>query len=185
MNHITKINNINQLFEEAKKYAIENNIKSIVIFAKGIENVINLNNMLKDTGIKLFVTTFPSNQVLYLENEEGELEESYPEILIPENINVLEKEGISLISSTLPLEPIITPGIKDNPYSIINMTLNLFSEGTSLAVQSALMPVDNGYIAPSTRVLSLTSNLAVDLETTNSRFLFHPEKGLKINHIIK
>lgn len=185
MKNTNKINNIDQLFEEAKIYAQNNDIEYIVLFAKGIENVLKLNKMLKGSGINLVVTTFPSNQVLYLENEDGDLEENYPEILNSENISILEEEAISLVSSTLPLEPIITPGTNNNPYSIIKMTLDLIGEGTSLAVQSALMTVDNGYIKPTTRVLSLISGLAVDLETTNSRFLFHPEKGLKINHVIK
>ena len=47
------------------------------------------------------------------------------------------------------------------------------------------MAVDNGLLKPSERVLSLTSTLAVDLNTTNSRFIFHPEKGLEIHEILK
>ena len=72
---IDTTNEINNLFKKAKVYAEENDIEYIVIFAKGIKNVLNLNNLLKGSGIRLLVTTFPSNQVLYLENEEGVIEE--------------------------------------------------------------------------------------------------------------
>ncbi|KKF41466.1 hypothetical protein [Streptococcus uberis] len=179
------INNIEDLFHISIDYAKDNNINDIIIFAKGIENVLRLNEMLKDTEINLYVTTFPHHQLLYIENEEGEIDEIYPEILEDYNQKLLKENNITLISSTLPLDPIITPGIETNPYHIINQTLNLFGHGTDIVIQSALMASDNGVIKPGSRVLSLISNLAADLETANSRFLFHPKYGIKINHIIK
>ena len=69
------VKNINELFHISKKYAIDNNISNILVFAKKIENVLNLSRLLSDTDIKLIVTTFPSNQILYIENETGEVEE--------------------------------------------------------------------------------------------------------------
>ena len=182
---IDTTNEINNLFKKAKVYAEENDIEYIVIFAKGIKNVLNLNNLLKGSCIRLLVTTFPSNQVLYLENEEGVIEEEHPEILNQDSLDILRVEQIKLISSTLPLEPIIIPGLQNNPYESINKTLDIFGDGVSIAVQSVLMSTDTGNIKPSTRVLSLTAGLAIDTEATNSRFLFHPTKGLKIQHIIK
>lgn len=179
------INNIDELFNLSIDYAVSHEINDIIIFAKGIDNVLNLNKMLKNTDINLYVTTFPHHQLLYIENEEGEIDEVYPEILEEHNQQLLKENKITLISSTLPLDPIITPGVNTNPYHVINQTLNLFGQGMDMVLQSALMATDNGFIKPGSRVLSLISNLAADVETTNSRFLFHPEHGVKINHIIK
>lgn len=171
---------IQTLCDSVKKYAINNNIKYIIIFAKQIDNVLYLNNILKETDIKIFATTFPSNQVLYLEDEDGNVNEVFPEILSPANREELKNDGIDLISSTLPLDPIIIPGNNYNPYTVINQTLNLFGKGVNIAVQSALMAADNGYITPGERVVSMNASVAVDLTTSNSRYLFHPELGMKI-----
>ena len=179
------VKNINELFHISKKYAIDNNISNILVFAKKIENVLNLSRLLSDTDIKLIGTTFPSNQILYIENETGEVEEIIPEILSQESREILNKNNIPLISSTLPLDPVVIPGTNYSPYTVLSQTLNLFGEGTNIAVQSALMAVDNGFLNPSERVLSLTASLAVDLYATNTRFIFHPEKGLEINEILK
>lgn len=177
--------NFDELITVAKEYAIDNEIEHIVIFAKGIDNVLKLNKLLDGTDIDLFVTTFPQNQILYVENEDGEIDEVYPEILDESNKKIIRDNNIHLVASTLPLDPIITPGNNNNPYHIINQTLNLFGQGTDMMVQSALMVTDNGFIKPGTRVLSLISNRAAEIETANSRFLFHPEYGIKINKIIK
>ena len=69
--------------------------------------------------------------------------------------------------------------------SVLKVTEDLLFVDSDIAVQSALMAVDNGLLKPSDRVLSLTSTLAVDLNTTNTRFIFHPEKGLEIHEILK
>ena len=58
--------NFDELITVAKEYAIDNEIKHIVIFAKGIDNVLKLNKLLDGTDIDLFVTTFPQNQILVL-----------------------------------------------------------------------------------------------------------------------
>ncbi|PRT72682.1 hypothetical protein C6A27_01145 [Streptococcus anginosus] len=179
------IKDIDELFHFSKKYAVDNDISNIIIFAKKVENVLKLSQLLSETNINLIVTTFPNNQVLYIENEDGDIDEVIPEILSEENRQILTKNNIPLISSTLPLDPVVIPGTNYNPYTIISQTLSLFGLGTDLAVQSALMSVDNGFIKPSERVLSLTSSIAVDLQTTNSRFVFHPEKGVKILEILK
>ena len=179
------LNSIDELFDISKNYAVANNISTILIFAKKIENVLKLSHLLADSGIKLIVTTFPNNQILYIENESGDVEEIIPEILEEKNREILNTKNIPLISSTLPLDPIVIPGANFNPYNVLTQTLNLFGAGTDIAVQSALMAVDNGLLKPSERVLSLTSTLAVDLNTTNSRFIFHPEKGLEIHEILK
>ncbi len=179
------INSTEDLINVVSKYIEEENIKYITIFAKGIDNVLKLSQKLEHTDVSIFVTTFPTNEPIYLRNAEDEIEETYPEILSNENKKILKDKGIHLTSSTLPLSPVIVPGHNDNPYKIINQTLNLFGNGVDLCVQAAMMLTDNGHIKPTDRVIAMNSQVAIDLNTCNSRFLFHPELGLEINQIIK
>lgn len=176
-----EINETKVLCDIVKNYAIDNSIKYVVIFAKQIENVLYLQSILNDTDVKVLATTFPNNQILYLEGEDGNINEVTPEILNTSSRDKLKKKGVDLIASTLPLDPIIIPGNEYNPYTVINQTLNLFGTGVNLTVQSALMVTDNGYIKPGERIVSMTASIAVDLTTSNSRFLFHPELGIKIH----
>lgn len=177
------INNLEELFTEVVSYAFENEIKKIIIFAKGKENVLKLREKIGEKDIELLVTTFPMNQVLYLENDEGDIEEYYSELFNEDERELLENEGIKLISSTLPFDPIIIPGHDENPYNVIKRTLNLFGEGMDLIIQSALMTTDNGATEPEERVISMNTKIFVDMLTTNSRYLFHPTKKVVINSI--
>lgn len=179
-----EIENIDQLLETAVNYAKENGIIRIIIFIKNIDNVMKLKELLGDEEITLIATTFPMNQPIYIENEDEEIEKIIPGTFNRENQELLKKANIQLISSTLPLDPIVIPKSGNKPYSIITNTLDLFGPGVALAIQSSLMAVDNGAINPEERVLSLTNQSAVDLKVTNSRFLFHPKVGLKVNQII-
>ncbi|MDT2818064.1 hypothetical protein P7H55_09450 [Vagococcus lutrae] len=176
---------LENLFSTAVTYAVENNVKKIIIFAKAKDNVLKLKQQIGTNDIELIVTTFPMNQALYLENDEGEIEEVYPDLYNQEDQKILKDEGIKIVSSTLPFDPIIIPGHNSNPYSIIKRTLNLFGEGIDLVVQSALMATDTGVIKPSERVISMNTKLFVDMTTTNSRYLFHPTKKININKVQK
>lgn len=176
---------LEDLFNQAVDYAVENKIDTIIIFAKGIKNVLRLKEIISDNDIKLIATTFPVNQVIYIENEEGEIDEVYPDIYREESKKMLEEQNITLVAGTMPLDPIITPGYQDNPYSLIKRTFDLLSDGLELSVQSAMMTTDMGATVPGERVLSINVSGFVDIQTTNSRFLFHPDMGLKINQIIK
>lgn len=178
-------NDMKKLFKKTKEYAIKNEIKTIVIFAKETKNVLLLNEMLEDSKIKLIVTTFPMNSTLFLENDEGRIEEYYPELNNEEGITILKNKGIEVIASTLPLESIVVPGAKDNFYALIKSTLNLFGRGTDINVQSALMVADNGAVKPGERILSLNATTAIDVRVCNSRFMFHPSTGLEIYGFIK
>lgn len=173
------------LFKQAIEYAVNNEIKTIIIFAKGIDNILKLKDFIGEKDINLIATTFPMNQVLYMEDENGEVEEVYPEIYEKKSMKKLKEKNVTLVSSTMPLDPIIIPGQHDSPYTVITKTLNLFGEGIDLIVQSALMTTDVGETLPGERVLSMNLSGFADINTTNSRFLFHPSKGLKINQIIK
>lgn len=185
MNDNGKIIPFEELSEKVVKYACDNNINKIAIFAKGTENVLKLNDKCKKTGIELFAVTFPTNQAIYVKNEDDDIEEVYPEILYEENKELLVKNNIKLVSSTMPLEPIVIPGERSNPYGVISQSLNLFGEGVDLCVQISMMLTDQGYTQPNEQILSMNGRLALDLQACNSRFLFHPSLGLEINRIIK
>ncbi|EGO5804639.1 hypothetical protein ACFJZF_09190 [Enterococcus faecalis] len=174
---------IELLFEKVVNYAEKNDIKKIIIFAKEKNNVLKLRKQIGNKNIQLIVTTFPMNQVLYLEDENENIEEYYPELYEHNERMILENEGIQVLSSTLPLESVIIPGYDANPYDIIKRTLNLFGVGIDLVVQSALMTTDMGATVPNERVISMNTITFVDMNTTNSRYLFHPSKKIKINSI--
>ncbi|MBO0445543.1 hypothetical protein JZO78_04235 [Enterococcus ureilyticus] len=177
--------NLKELFEETVSYAEKNNIGKIIIFAKGTENVLKLKEEIGDKKIELIVTTFPMNQVLYIENDEGEIEETYPELYSKDERNKLEQKDIRVLPGTLPFEAIIIPGYDNNPYNVISKTLNLFGNGMDIIIQSALMTTDAGITEPGERVVSMNTQMFADLNTANSRFLFHPEKKVLINEIYK
>lgn len=179
------IESTEDLIHSVINYAKSNNIKKVAIFAKKIENVLKLHKEAKEADIEVLVISFPTNQLFYIKNDKDEIEEKYPEILSEENRNILHEKNIKLLSSTLPLESIIIPGERSNPYNIISETLNLFGEGLDMIVQASMMLTDNGYLKPSEQIISMNGRTAVDLNTCNSRFLFHPNLGIKINQIIK
>lgn len=176
---------IDELIDTVVDYSIENKINKISIFAKNIDNVLKLHEKLIGTDIELLVVSFPTNQVFYFKNEDDEIEESYPEILDEENRSLLREKNIKLLSSTLPLEAIIIPGERSNPYNVISETLNLFGEGLDMVVQASMMLTDHGVIEPNEQIVSMNARLALDLNSCNTRFLFHPDFGLKINQVIK
>lgn len=175
---------IEELFEFSVNYASENNIKTILLFVKTADNVLNLHKLTQAKDIHLIAVTYPMNQVMYIENEEGEIDEIYPEIFAPREQKKLNDFGIPLISSSMPFDPIVIPGLSGNNYSAISQTLNLFGPGIDLAVQSVLMATDNGLLKQGDRVLSLTTKSIVDIVASNSRFLYHPNLGIKFNQII-
>lgn len=172
------------LFEKAVVYAVENDIKKIIVFAKKAENILKLKHIIADKDIKILVTTFPMNQVLYIKKE-GEIEEVHSELDDKELRGMLEENGIKVLSGTLPLENIIVPGSNNNPYDIIKKTMNLFGTGLDIIVQSALMTTDMGETIPGERIISMNAKTFVDMTTTNSVYLYHPKLKVNINSINK
>lgn len=124
----TNYKDICEMFNDSKAYAMEKNINKIILFAKGIENVLKFKNILDETDIELIITTFPSNQVLYIEDEEEGIIETHPEILSFENRTKLKSLNIPLITSTfhssqlsyleittIPIQPYLKPLIFLDP----------------------------------------------------------------------
>lgn len=185
MIHNINVNSLENLFQEAVNYAEKNEIKKIVLFAKGKDNVLVLREKINDKDMSLLVTTFPMNQVLYIENEEGEVEEIFPSLYDLDEQMILKEQNITVLSATLPLDSIIIPSHNNNPYDVIKRTLNLFGPGIDLIIQSAMMSTDMGATKPGERIISMNTKSFVDLNTTNSKYMFHPEKKVRINNIFK
>ncbi|MFB8675785.1 hypothetical protein [Enterococcus gallinarum] len=182
-------NKIELLIENVVNYASENKIGKIIIFAKQKENVLKLYNRIQKSSnfneIKVLVTTFPMNQVLYMEGENGDIEEVFPPLYDENERKALKNIGIEVMSGTLPLDSVIIPGFDSSPFDVIKRTMNLFGEGIDLAIQSALMTTDAGLTIPGERVISMNTATFIDINTTNSRFLFHPEKKIVINSLFQ
>ncbi|MDN6751386.1 MAG: hypothetical protein L0L95_14170 [Staphylococcus equorum] len=179
-----KVNNFNENLQVTLEYAKEKSIKKILIFTKDGDAAIEAKNKAGFGDIDIIAVSFPANEVLYVKNEEGEITEKQPESSSPEVRKRLSENNIELVLSSMPFADIVIPGSSPNPYNIIEKSLSLVDEGLPLCVQSVLMATDNGYIIPGERVVSMISCTAIDASATNSRFLFHPKKGLKINSII-
>ena len=71
-----------------------------------------------------------------------------------------------------------------SPYNVIKEALSLVFPELHLAIQSVIMATDTGHLEPADRVLSLTKLSCVDIISSNERLLFHPEKGLKVQHVV-
>ncbi|MEG0550307.1 MAG: hypothetical protein RR554_04050 [Vagococcus sp.] len=180
-----EIKTLDKLFDEAVNYAEENNISKIILFIKESKNILNLKQKVEGKNIQVIATTFPMNQPLYLAGEDGDIEEYNVDIFKNSEKEKLEENDIVLVSGTMPLDPVIVPGNTFNPYTSILKTFSLIGEGMDLAIQSVLMTTDAGATIPGEQVLTLNAKIILDVNTCNSRFLYHNNKGLKINQIIK
>lgn len=177
-------------FKKNIEYCLENGIKKILMFIKEEENIIKLNNVLRSyenaQDIQLIGVSFPANEKMYIYNKETERTES----IIPKasDGNKIKKKladrNITLITSTLPFEGIVVPGDNFNPYKIIEKTFNIVNISLSALVQSILVATDNGVVNPGEKVLSMNLTTALYANGTNTRYLFHPKYGFKVNEIL-
>lgn len=188
MDKITKIitsldDNINYAIE----YAFREEIDTILIFTKDGEAAIKLRNKIieRNLGIQVIAVSFPANEPIFSYNEEENNVEEY----IPETSNKairekLKEQNIPLVLASMPFEDIVIPGSKFHTYNVIKEALSLIFPELHLAIQSVIMATDTGHLDPADRVLSLTKLSCVDIISSNERLLFHPEKGLKVQHVV-
>lgn len=165
-------------------YAKKNKISKILIFTKDGQAAIRAKSKISGDDISVIAVSFPANEPIYKKNDDGEVIEFTPETSTFEVREKLASYNIELILSSLPFEDIIVPGSRINTNNIIEKSLNLFDNGISLCVQSVLMTTDAGYTYPGERVISMIANSAIDISASNSKFIFHPKKGVRINNII-
>lgn len=182
------VSNFDQLCELSINYALENNIKKIILFSKTLRGVMKLNNILKsidsNSNIDIIVVTFPMNQEYLIRNEEDDVTIMKIELHDKKNIKKLNSLGLKLVSSMLPFDDIITKSTDSNKNSLIDESLSLVHPALSLAIQSSLMATDCGAILPGERIISLVNGISIDTIGCNTRYLFHPIKKLIVNEII-
>ncbi len=84
----------------------------------------------------------------------------------------------------MPLWEIVLPGTVESKVKIIQATLSLISGGLPLCVQAVLMACDAGHVEPGEEVISMSADTAIVARAAQTRWLFHPERGLEIREII-
>lgn len=181
------MSDIKPFYIENVKYCVDNGINKLIIFIKNEKSILAVKSYLEENeiAIDLIAVTFPANEKMYKLDEDDELSEFVPEAADGNKIrNILNENNIPLISSALPFEGIVIPGDNFNPYKIIEQTLNMVNSGLPSLVQTLLIATDNGLVLPRERLLVMNSILAIDAFGTNTRLLFHPQEGMKINKII-
>ncbi|WP_046783453.1 hypothetical protein [Lactiplantibacillus plantarum] len=180
------VNEFSDIIESSLHYAYENKINKILIFSKNGDSALALKKQLseKNTSIKIMAILFPANEHFFKRDNDGNVEEFIPNSPRKGKINILEQAEIQPIYGTLPFENVIVPGTTNNIYSTIKQTLSLVSPGLQLAVQGVLMATDQGFLSDNEHVISIVSDISVDITSANSRLMFHPQYGLNINHII-
>lgn len=174
------------LYFESIKYAHNNGIKKVLLFIQKKDKILELASYIQSNkfNIDIIGVTFPSNEKMYIEKE-NEITEYIPPAANGYEIkNILSENGIKLISGTLPFEGIVVPGSSSNPYMVIKQTLGLISPGLQNSVQSVLMATDQGILNPLEKVVSMNNQISIEVEASNTRFLFHPLEGLKIKHFV-
>lgn len=180
------VDNLDEIMDSSIEYAMNESINKILIFSKNGNSAIKLKHMLqeKSNSISVIAVLFPANERLFERDEDGKVNEIIPNSLDKNTMSNLKSLSIQPVYGTLPLENVIVPGASNNIYSTIKQALSLFSPGLQLAVQGVLMATDQGFLKDNERVVSIVSDIAIDVNSANSRLMFHPEYGLSINHIV-
>lgn len=179
------VSNLKELIDSAIEYAKNNNINKILIFSKNGDSAKKLKIALrKEQSIKVVAVLFPANERFFNRDKNGEVKELIPNPVNTKSLQELQKMEIACIYGTLPLENVIVPGTSNDVYNTIKRTLSLISPGLQLAIQGVLMATDQGILDNNEHVVSIVSDIAVDVRSANSRLMFHPKYGLNIEHII-
>ena len=103
---------------------------------------------------------------------------------MPEKINKLEADGVCVIAGGMPFQEIIVPGTNDFRIQTIIWTLGLISEGLHLGVQAVLMACDCGKLAAGEKVIAMSADTAVVVQSSTSRLMFHPRDGIRIHEFL-
>lgn len=181
-----KCQNSDSLYFKSIQHADENNIKNVLLFIQNKEKILELKSFINEKGydVEIIGVTFPSNEKMYMKKQ-GKMITYIPHAADGDEIkNALLSRGVKLISGTLPFEGIVVPGASVNPYQVIKQTLGLFSSGLQNVVQSILMATDQGAIKPLEKVIAMNNTISIEASAANTRLLFHPSDGLKINQIL-
>lgn len=177
--------NLKRTIELVKARAVTLNLKKIVVFTGDGDGAFLLNEAVQDSSITVLAVTFPYKATFRPEKKD----EPNREKIIPKTSEAdvrqkfLEK-GIPLIQGVMPLWEIVLPGTVESKVKIIQATLSLISGGLPLCVQAVLMACDAGHVEPGEEVISMSADTAIVARAAQTRWLFHPERGLEIREII-
>jgi len=177
--------NISKTVELSIKKAREEGIDKILVFTADGEGPFELRKQLgNNEDIDIIAVSFPNLMPFFQKETDGDIKEFFPKTSYDEHKEKFQNENIKLVQGVMPFEEVIIPGANDTKLKAIKESLNLFSGGLKLCVQAALMATDSGAIKPGEEIISMSADTSIITNGANSRFLFHPTKGLKINKII-
>ncbi|WP_273706930.1 hypothetical protein [Leuconostoc mesenteroides] len=180
------VDELNSLIKEAVKYAERTGIKKIVIFSQNGDSGLKLKKYVDEINSEAKVITimFPANEPVFVENEEGNVDEIIPNDTSTEINKKMRASGIEVIFGTLPLDNVVVPGTPNAINLTIKNTLSMFTPGLQLAVQAILIATDHDSLSFGDPVISIVGDVAISARAANSRMLFHSKYGLKIEDII-
>ena len=177
--------NMKQTIELVKARAVALDLQKVVIFTGDGDGAFLLKEAVQGTNITVLAVTFPYRATFRPEGKDGHSQEK----IIPKTSNAdvrqkfLEK-GIPLIQGVMPLWEIVLPGTVESKVKVIHSTFSLISGGFPLCVQAVLMSCDAGNVEPGEEVISMSADTAIVARAANTRWMFHPERGLEIREII-
>ena len=151
-----EVNTVN-LLKLARQRAIERGISNIVIASETGLSAMKAVEIFRGSGVKITVVThYPSST-------------ASPKGRIPIGINreeyestrkFLEKQGIEIVQGTRPFVP---PSRIDwtlnSMEGMMDATLELFSSGTKIAIETAIMATDAGKVKPGEEIVSTGGTL--------------------------
>ncbi len=163
----------------------EGDIRHVAVFTAEGEGAELLRNALAgDTTIQIFAATFPPGQKIVKREPGGNKKDIETLVSMPERINKLEAGGVRVIAGGMPFQEIIVPGTNDFRIQTIIWTLGLISEGLHLGVQAVLMACDCGKLAAGEKVIAMSADTAVVVQSSTSRLMFHPRDGIRIHEFL-
>lgn len=180
------VDSLDELIKSAVKYSKNTGINKILIFSQNGESGLKLKKYVDELNPSVQVVTimFPANEPVFIENEEGHVEEVIPNDINSDINSKLLKENVQVIFGTLPLDNVVVPGVPNSINLTIKNTLSMFTPGLQLAVQAVLIATDHGILNFGEPVISIVGDVAISASAANSRLIFHSEYGLKIDSII-
>ncbi|MBP2666490.1 MAG: hypothetical protein H6Q76_1470 [Firmicutes bacterium] len=176
---------LQQTVDLVAKRLQEGDIRHVVVFtAEGEGAELLRDTLIGNKEIKILAATFPPGQKIVKREPDGNKKDIETLVSMPERIKKLESDGISVISGGMPFQEIIVPGTNDFRIQTIVWTLGLISEGLHLGIQAVLMACDSGKLAVGEKVVAMSADTAVVVQSSTSRLMFHPRDGIRIHEIL-
>lgn len=180
--------NLEKTVELVARRALNLHLNHIVVFAGDGRGVFLLHEVLQRKRRRLrpqiVAVTFPYKTTFVTRSQDGTTIEFTPPTSDQATKGRLDELGITLVRGALPLWEIVLPGTTDDKVRAIEASLSLFSGGMSLCVQGILMACDAGCIEPGEEVIGMAADTAIVASAAQTRWLFHPTKGLEVKEII-